>query len=244
MSGRLARYAPIQFMDYAIERGAVTLLLGVVIGLALILPMAKGMDQNPDPERVRAGIQALFLSTLGLFCWFATLTAVNGIVSSDRAKGTFRFLFSKPIGAIRYYAQAWLLHGIGVVLVISLLVGLFSVTVQPFFPPRLLIYVSVYYVLLGGIGFLFSAITRRDAIAVVLFWLLTLAVRAGIAGETGFGWQVLNVIVPPSHTTTPMMGAILTGQPLDAGTVLWALGYGLICFAAGLAVVRFRPMAQ
>lgn len=245
MSGRLARYAPIQFMDYAIERGAVTLLLGAVIGLAMVLPIAKGLaESSVDPEQVRVVIQQFFLSTLGLFCWFATITAVNGIVSNDRAKGTFRFLFSKPIGAIRYYAQAWLLHGIGVVLVISLLVGLFSVTVQPFFPPRLLIYVSVYYVLLGGIGFLFSAITRRDAVAVVLFWLLSLAVRARIAGETGFGWQVLNVLVPPSHKTTPMMGAILTGQPLDGGAVWWAIGYGLTCFAAGLVVLRFRPMAQ
>lgn len=245
MSGRLARYAPIQFMDYAIERGAVTLLLGAVIGWAMILPVAKGLSaSSADPGQMRAVVQQFFLSTFGLYCWFATITAVNGIVSNDRVKGTFRFQFSKPIGVLHYYAQAWLLHGIGVVLVISLLVGLFSLTVEPFFPPRLLIYMSVYYVLLGGIGFLFSAITRRDAAAVVLFWLLSFVAHARIAGETGWGARVLSIIVPPSDKTTPMMVAILTGQPLDAGAVWWALGYGLVCFAAGLAVIRFRPMAQ
>jgi hypothetical protein len=196
MSGRLGRYAPIQLMDYALERGAVTLVLGAVIGWAMVLPVAKGLEGNAGPGEIRAVLQQFFLSTFGLYCWFATITAVNGIVSNDRQKGTFRFLFSKPISVLRYYAQAWVLHGIGVVVVISMLVGLFSVTVQLFFPPRLLIYMSVYYVLLGGIGFLASAITRRDAVAVVIVWLMSLVVHARMLGETGLGWQILNVLVP------------------------------------------------
>lgn len=244
MKGRLARYAPLQFADYAIERGAVTLLLGMLIGWAMIVPIAKGLLHDPDPERSRVVLQQFFLQTFGLYCWFATITAVNGIVSNDRAKGTFRFLFSKPVPAIRYYAQAWLLHGLGVILVISLLLGIFSVFVRPFFPPRLLAYIAVYYVLLGGIGFLFSAITRRDAAALVVFWLMSLVVHARFADETGPLARVMTVLVPPSHKTTPMMVAILTGQPLDPAAVWWALGYGVVCFVAGLAVIRFRPMAQ
>lgn len=244
MSGRLGRYAPIQLLDYVIERGAVTLLLGAVIGWSMLLPVAKGLNASIDPEGTRVAIQQFFLGAFGLYCWFATITAVNGIVSNDRQKGTFRFLFSKPISVLRYYAQAWILHGIGFVVVVSVLVWLFSVTVQPFFPPRLLIYMSVYYVLLGGLGFLASALTRRDAVAVVLVWLMSLVVHARMSDESGPGWQLLNVLVPPSHKTTPMLVAILTGQPLDAGAVWWALGYGLVCFVAGLAVIRFRPMAQ
>jgi hypothetical protein len=245
MSGRLGRYAPIQLMDYALERGAVTLVLGAVVGWAMAMPVAAALAQgNVGPAERSAILQQFFLSTFGLYCWFATITAVNGIVSNDRQKGTFRFLFSKPISVLRYYAQAWVLHGIGVVIVISLLAGLFSAAVQPFFPPRLLIYMSVYYVLLGGIGFLASAITRRDAVAVVLVWLMSLVIHARIAVESGLGWKVLNVLIPPSHKTTPLMIAILTGQPLDIGAVWWALGYGLACFVAGLAVIRFRPMAQ
>ena len=244
MKGRLARYAPIQFADYAIERGAVTLLLGLLIGWAMIVPITRGLMRDPDPERARLVLQQFFLQTFGLYCWFATITAVNGIISNDRAKGSFRFLFSQPIAAIRYYAQVWLLHGLGVVLVISILLAIFSALVRPFFPPRLLIYIAVYYVLLGGIGFLFSAITRRDAAALVVFWLMSLVVHARFADHTGIVARVMTIVVPPSHKTTPMMVAILTGQPLDPVAIGWALAYGFICFVAGLAVIRFRPMAQ
>lgn len=244
MSGRLARYAPIQFMDYAIERGAVTLLLGAILGAGMVLPIAEAIKTTGSPEQARNAVQGFFLQTLGLFSWFATLTAVNGIISNDRQKGTFRFLFSKPNSPLLYYAQAWLVHGVGVVLIISVLVGLFSATVQPFFPPRLLIFVAVYYVLLGGIGFLFSAITKRDAATLVGFWLMSIVVHARFEGQTDALGRVLTVIVAPSHKTTPLMVAILSGQPLDQTAIAWALGYGLACFVAGLAVIRFRPMAQ
>jgi hypothetical protein len=210
----------------------------------MIIPISRTLLHNTDPEQIRVVLQQFFLQTFGLYCWFATITAVNGIVSNDRAKGTFRFLFSKPIGAMRYYGQAWLIHGLGVILIISLLVGLFSVAVRPFFPPRLLIYMAVYYVLLGGIGFLFSAITRRDAAALVIFWLMSLVVHARFGEQSGTFARVMTAIVPPSHKTTPMMVAILTGQPLDQTAIWWALGYGLACFGAGLAVIRIRPMAQ
>ena len=244
MKGRLARYAPIQLSDYAIERGAVTLLLGILIGWTMVLPVTKVIARATDPESVRLVLQQFFLQTFGLYCWFATITAVNGIVSNDRQKGTFRFLFSKPIGAMHYYGQAWLLHGLGVVVVVSLLLGIFSVSVQPFFPPRLLIYILVYYVLLGGIGFLFSAITRRDAAALVIFWLMSLVVHARFDDQSGVVARLMTIIVPPSHKTTPMLVAILSGQPLDMAGVWWAVGYGLLCFIAGLAVIRIRPMAQ
>ena len=244
MKARLARYAPVQLMDYMIERGGATLGMGLFIGWIMVL--GKGRE-GPGWSEGESGLQAirLFLVMfLGLFTLFGTLTAVNGMISNDRVKGTFRFLFSKPVGVLPYYAQAWVVHGVGLLVVVSVLMGLFAITIRPFFPPQILLFVAMTYVLVGGAGFLLSAITKRDGTYLVVFWMLSMALRTRYSSDTGLVPGLVKVLTPPTGEMTPMVAAIVAGTPIDMSIVWTSLAYGAVCFTAGLAVLRYRSMTS
>jgi len=242
MKARLARYAPVQLMDYMIERGGVTLAMGLLFGWILVLGRSQASAGWSEGEAGLRAIRVFFVSTLGLFTMFGTLTAVNGMISNDRVKGTFRFLFSKPVGVLPYYAQAWVVHGVGLLAVVSVLMGLFSVIIRPFFPPQILLFVGMTYVLVGGIGFLLSAITKRDGTMLVVFWLLSLVLRARFGGESGLVPGLVKLLTPPAGEVTNMVGAVVTGTPIDMAIMWTSLAYGAVCFTAGLAVLRYRSM--
>ena len=242
MKARLLRYAPLQLMDYAVERGAVTLGMGFLMGLIFVLGASTGQSSWAQGAKGLEAVQLFFLSTLGVFTWFGVLAAVNGMISNDRVKGTVRFLFSKPLSVLQYYVQAWVVHGIGLLLVVSTLLALFALFVRPFFPPGIFLFVIVTYVLLGGIGFLLSAITKRDGTLLVATWLLALALRGRYANEPGAVGSVVRIVTPPANELSAMMTSIIRSGPIDTSMVIAALVYGAICFALGLAVLRYRPM--
>ena len=242
MRGRLSRYAPFQLMDYMVERGLVTIGMGALLGWMLVLGRSQASSDWAAGEHGLMAIRAFFVSTFGLFAWFGTLTAVNGIISSDRTKGTFRFLFAKPVSVLGYYSQAWLVHGVGLLIIVTALMGIFAVAVRPFFPPALLVYVAVTYVMLGGVGFLLSSITKRDGTLLVVFWVLSLVLRTKYAGQEGFMASLVKTLTPPANEMSPFLFAILQGASVEMSTIYSAVGYGVVCFILGLVVLRFRPM--
>jgi hypothetical protein len=242
MKGRLARYAPLQLVDYMIERGLVTFGMGALFGWIMVLSNSQRSEDWAAGEQGLFLIKAFFMSTLGLFTWFGTLTAVNGMISNDRVKGTFRFLFAKPISVLWYYTQAWLLHGLGLLLVVCALMALFAVTVRPFFPPAILLFVAVTYVTLGGVGFLLSALTKRDGTLLVVFWLLALVFRTKYSDQTGLVSSLVKVVTPPAPGMSAMVEPIMRGTAVDMTTVYSAIAYGVVCFLLGLVVLRYRPM--
>ena len=244
MKARLARYAPVQLLDYFIERGAVTLAMGALFGWMMIVTNGERGPRWWEGENGLVLIKAFLAATLGLFTVFGTLTAVNGMISNDRVKGTFRFLFAKPVSVPRYYAQAWLIHGIGLMLVVTTLLLAFALIVRPFFPPMILAYVATMYVLLGGIGFLLSALTKRDGTLLVAIWLISLVIRAKYSGSDGFTAGVVRFVTPPANEMSGIVNQIMLGNPIDYTAIWTALAYGLICVAAGLVVLRYRPMTS
>lgn len=245
MSARLGRYAPIQLMDYVIERGLVTFGMGLLFGwmMKIALEQSAGGNWASGDDSLRI-IRLFFVSYLGLFTWFATLTAVNGIISNDRTKGTFRFLFAKPVNVLRYYAQAWLINGLGLLLVLAALMGIFAIAVRPFFPSGILLYVAMTYVILGGVGFFLSAVTKRDGIWLVVFWLVAIIVRGQFHDRTGFKASLVRFVTPPTNEMSLFIDAVMNNRPADMGTFAAAVAYGAVFVALGLIVLRYRPMSS
>jgi hypothetical protein len=107
-----------------------------------------------------------------------------------------------------------------------------------------LLFVLLYFVLFGGVGFLLSAITEYDWIALGAVWSLAWLLRSFFpAGESWFG-RVMDLILPPLHLLAGAAAPLLTGAGIDPATYLWVVGYGAAAFAVGLLVVRYRPMAS
>ncbi len=242
MKGRLARYALFQAMDYARERGFPLLLVGAL----LLLMAARGAIGSAGLELGSGDVRALALVMvfLELFAPTAVLIAVNGIVSGDRKHHYYRLLFAKPIAAPRYYGQAFLVSLFGTLAATLVVLLVFRAVFGAIPVVASLHFVLLYFLLFGGVGFLLSAITEYDWVALGVVWSLAWLLRSWFpAGESWLG-RVVDLLLPPLQLLAGAAAPLLGGAGIDARSRLWVVGYGVAAFAAGLLVVRFRPMAS
>jgi hypothetical protein len=243
VSGRLARYAIFQARDYARERGLPLLLVGAL----LLLMATQGAVGPTSPAGTSGGeLRKLMLAAvfLELFAPTAVLAAVNGIVSGDRKHHYYRLLFAKPVSAPRYYAQAFLVSLAGTLAATLLVLVGFEAIFGRVPIAGALHFVLLYFVLFGGVGFLLSAITEYDWIALGAVWSVAWLVRSFFpAGDSWYG-RMLDLLLPPLHLLAGAAAPLLSGSGIDGAAYLWMVGYGVAAFAAGLLVVRYRPMAS
>jgi hypothetical protein len=244
MRARLARYGLWQLRDYLLERGVALAIIGGIF-TSMAWAALRELEEYPG-QRLRASDELLG-SMLPQLAVFGTLLAVNGIVANDLRQGYFRFLFAKPVGAPRYYGQAFLVNGIGLAIVTAAVAwALGAVTERPLVAP-MLVYTVLHFVALGGIIFLASTVSvslfgRFDWLAAAGLWFGAYFVHAMDA--VGRRWaELLLPLLPPSYRVREVYAAVAGGAPWPAEPMLHLAGYGAACFLLGLIVLRHRPLA-
>jgi len=235
MQSYLQRYFLWQLRDFVRDRGYAVLIVGILLGFTVVGPV-RGMGRTIDENFARTML-LMVLTQAGFILPFITL---NGLVSTDRKLGYYRFLFSKPVSIPAYYVQLFVVYFIGYVAAILILLGAFAIFAYPVSPFRPLLYCTLVYLSLGGISFLVSSLFRYD-------WPIVAAILVGSAilhsmwqGYEGWRRMILAVI-PPLYKLTGILQPIMTRGEADTNEILWLLGYSAICFAAGLFVLSKRP---
>jgi len=247
---RLGRYALYQLWDYVFERGLLTLLLAAMtLGPQLFIlrnihGAAWGATEN-GAALARGTLAELALPLAAV----AVIFAVNGISSQDRQKGYFRLLFSKPVGVGAYYAQDFVVRFLGVSALLAIVLVVFSLSSGAPFLAGFLGYTALVYVLLGGIGFLLSALVPAivpfDGLALALVWVsssMLLQLRRAYPERIP---EELALVLPPVDKLDAARDAFIGGAgALPPGHLWWAIGYGLGCFVLGLLVLGRRELAR
>ena len=237
MRSNLRRYALWQMRDFARDRGIALLLVGFLIGFTIVGPVravGRGID-----EGLAKNLLVAILAQLSFILAFITL---NGIISTDRKMGYFRFLFSKPVSIPAYYTQLFVVYFIGFLAAIAILLGAFSIFAHPVSPFGPLLFCALVFLSLGGIAFLISSLFRHD-------WPILAAIFLGSAilhsmWQYKEGWRRLVLsILPPVYKLTDALPDIVNRGVVNTQDALWLLGYSAICFAAGIVVLRRRPFA-
>lgn len=244
MRARLLEYMPFLARDYALNQGIATAVVGVLIGVMTMLPAMAQVQGMPTARgNVPFEIAATMLRVIvAPVAFVGVLFATNGIVANDRKLGYYRFLFSKPLSPVRYYASIFLVHGVGLVVVTLLLMGVWSLLVRPMAVADVVLCVMIIYVAYGGLGFLLSAAWRFDWLSLVT---VLLAANAGwsIWGNAGGVRRWLLHLLPPVHRATDIYALVGdSAAVVPWPSITWLLGYGAICFVLGLVVVRRRPL--
>ena len=237
MKGNLTRYGLWQLRDFIRDRGIALLLVGLLMGVTFIAPV-KAVGREIDANLAKEILSAL-LQQVGFVLAFI---ALNGIISTDRKMGYYRFLFSKPVSITAYYSQLFVVYLIGFLVVCAVLLGVFAIFAHPVSPIRPLMFFALVFLSFGGIAFLVSTLVRYD-------WPVLAAIFLGSAilhqlWQFNEGWRrmVLSVLPPLYHLTEALPGIMNSGT-VKTNDILWLLGYNAICFAAGLIVLRRRPFA-
>jgi hypothetical protein len=266
---RTGAYALWQLRDYLKDRGVSTLIVGA---LSAYLGWSMMTETAPMPrptDVVSAGLLARFgnadavyaarmaefsfhfmRSMLGAMIFLGALFAMNGIVANDRKQGFFRFLFAKPVSPSRYYGQAFVVHSIGFMFVMLLLGALYGAVVWPVLTPQFVLVVGLMFVAYSGVAFLLSAAARWDWLSLVVVSVAATFLWTKFGGSSHPLARLL-YLLPPLHRADEVYAAV-SGTPVISGAlapvvpwplVLWFGTYGILCYLAGLVVLRFRRLA-
>ena len=269
MQGLVRRYGGWQLRDYVVERGAWT----AAVGLALLaifwlnydaVPPASYLDgaleapgapganaaaraqaaadwARGEPTRFRRGVETL----LAAFGFVGTLIATHGIVSRDRERGFYRFLFAKPVNAAAFYGQAFLINGAGLLALGAGLLGATALAFGRAVPVTPLAVVGAEYALLGGTVFLLSTLWRFDFVLAALSWPLAAFVGSLANAPTRpKAWaQLVEPLLPPMFPFGRFLDAVNGPRPVELVDPAVVVGYGALCVAAGLFVLDRRARA-
>ena len=241
--GRLGTYALWQLRDYASGPMIWTMLAGLFFGGMPMLMMRLHASRMPGGEIPYAQAFEAYVSVIGLA---APMLAMVRLVAGDRAPGLTRFLFAKPISVRAYYAQAWVVRlaaGMAMVTLLALVLNTFIGNV-PWLAGAGAI--GIAFVLIGGVGFLMSVLTKLDGGATLVVYLIPGMLNQITQARPEWDWVVkpLLKILPPMHRLDDIRRAMLNDAPFPQSEALHALLYGAGCFALGVYLVRRLPLVR
>ncbi len=246
-SSRWLAYVRWQLLDSLWQRFALPFAIAamlVVFTFIAVRPQSvtPGFWTSPDGLRLSA---IELRQAMMMFIPLAVLLGTNGMVSQDRQKGHYRFLFSKPVPVPAFYAVAWLAHLVVAVALAALMaaaIGWYT-TPQPVLGVAMACALS--FVLLGGLTVLFSALTNQDGALVIVVWLGTLLARqVEPAMDAGHWLHTAVRVLPPTHRLDAMREAWYASQPVALHDLWHVLAYGGACLALALLAVRKLPLAR
>jgi hypothetical protein len=238
----LARYSLWQFRDFMLERGVAILIIGFLWGYVLIAPIRAALGTAMAAGQ-GSPILGMVLQGASAIVSLSVLIAVNGIVSTDRKLGYYRFLFSKPVNPVLYYGQVFFVGMIGVLACIFVLASLLHQILPTFSILNFVLYTALIYIAMGGIGFFVSVATRFDWVSLAAVWLGSRILRS-LYGAKG-DWRSKAVeLLPPVHKLDEVANSLIATGSAHATDVLWLLGYGALFFVLGLALLRWGSLAE
>lgn len=239
--GRLGKYALWQFRDFVMDRGIAILIIGFLWGYVLFEPLRRAM--GPAWNGAQSSAFPLALQISSAIVSLAVLIALNGIVSTDRKMGYYRFLFSKPVNPVVYYAQLFFVYMAGVIATMFVLSSLLHIILPVFSVWNFLLYTAVIYIAMGGIGFFLSVATRYDWLSLAAVWLGARILR-GVYGPKG-DWRSKAVeLLPPVHKLDELANSLIARGTAETHDVLWLAGYGALFFVLGLLILRRGSLAD
>jgi len=217
-------------------------LIGLMLGYVLIEPLRRALGPAFSTDASSPAQQVLIMVSSSIVS-LAVLIAVNGIVSTDRKMGYYRFLFAKPVSPAAYYAQLFFVYLVGVVATMLVLSGFLHWAVPSFSIIHFLLYTVVVFVAMGGIGFFISVATRFDWLTLAAVWLGSRILRDIYGVKPGLPGKLVQIL-PPVHKLNDLATDIIANGTAVAGDVVWLMGYGAVFFVLGLALLRYGPLAD
>jgi len=238
----LAKYSLWQFRDFVLERGIAIVLIGSLWGYVMFEPLRRAMGPQWTGDQT-SPVWGVALQVASAVVSLSVLIAVNGIISADRKAGYYRFLFSKPINPVIYYAQLFVVYMVGVLVAMLILSGLLRTIFPAFSVRNFLLYAGLIYVAMGGIGFFLSVATRYDWLTLAVVWLGSRILRSVYGSRNDWRSKAVELL-PPVHKLDEMANSLIGRGSADTSDALWLLGYGLLFFAIGLLIIRYGSLAD
>ena len=252
MNTKLLRYSRFQLPDFLMQRLSVPV---IMLGFVAFFPTYM-MTKNTTPGFMQSaqGIslaRQMFSQSITLYLPIGAFVAGVGVISADRHLGYFRFLFSKPVSVVAYYAQTYMLQGLAFIAGFGVMVAIFSSYTIHFSIHRSMEAAALTFVLIGGLGLLFGAITRLDGVLLIVSYVLALVLQQLLYASNALrngglsDWLArIAKVLPPAYHLDRLRDQLYAGAALDMPQLWHVLGYGSAAAIAGLILLRRLPLAR
>jgi hypothetical protein len=239
---RLLKYALWQFRDFVMDRGIAILIIGMLLGYVLIAPLRSAMGSTLGMG-TSSPAWPLLVTVSSSIVSLSVLIALNGLVSTDRKMGYYRFLFSKPVSRVAYYGQLYFVYMIGVMSAMLVLALALRAVAPSFSVVNFILYSAIIYIAMGGIGFFVSVASRYDWLTLAAVWLGSRVLRDVYGARPGFASKLVQLL-PPVHKLNDVAQSMIASGSADKSDVLWLLGYGAAFFVLGLLLLQRGSLAD
>jgi ABC-type transport system involved in multi-copper enzyme maturation permease subunit len=250
---KLTAYAGAQLRNYLGGRAVMTV---IATGLAAwAYGVTHGLTWSAFDASggivAREQLQRAFDFVLTAFAFLAAALAAHGLVAKHRRRGYDRVLFSRPLSPARYYAQGFVLAGLGAVVLGTIAAELYAVAVHPVSVAGAAAYVALGWLTIGGLAFLLSTVTVFHAPLLLLILAADLsldryvtAVRASGGGSSGSVLDIAQYVLPPGHVVALLSGSFARGVIADPRALVWPIAFGVACIVTALLLLRRRPFGS
>ena len=241
-------YARFQLGDYLLHRAAVALVMVVfVAGLPLWGMLRDEPDLFKNPNNAVLAMQ-LYTGTVALFLPVGAFLAGVGIISADRHQGFFRFYFSKPVNVVAFYAQTYLLHGLVFIALFGALTWGWGALAIHVSVHRAMEAAALTYVLVGGLGLLFSVLLRFDGLLLVVVYLISNVLQqiVSMPGRPRLPpWAVqFSAVLPPVYQMDQARNHLYAAEAIPAADIWHVVGYGVGAFVLGVLLLRKLALSR
>lgn len=182
---------------------------------------------------------------LGRFGMIATFVMLAGIYSGDRADGTARLLYARPMSPVRLYFARFAVLSLAAFAVSAVLMPLFDfIMLGSWAGTMTFVLIAAYVLAFGSLTFLLSVWTRADAWLALLLALLAMvwhSLRRGdlLAGMAPGIREVVTFLLPPHGAILEIEQAFAQSLPVPWMAVVFVLMYaGLLLLLAGVSLMR------
>jgi hypothetical protein len=241
-------YLRYQLGDYLLQRAAIPCVLVLFISGIPLWSTLRGQPDFFSGPRGPFFAMQLYTGAVALFLPVGAFLAGAGIMSTDRQQGYIRFFFSKPINVIAYYVQLYVLHAIVFVLIFGAITWTYGQYTVHFSVHRAMEAAALTFALVGGLGFLFSTLTRFDGGLVVLVYVISMTLQQVVAESRDNmipSWlRLVSRVLPPANTLDQVRNHLYAREAIDHAQVWHVVGYGGAAFLLGLLALRRLPLSR
>ncbi|MDH5233819.1 MAG: hypothetical protein OEW77_02600 [Gemmatimonadota bacterium] len=242
----LALYARWQVRD-AFTKAVVTLLFFLVIGGVPLWFLLNGHPPAgiDSQERIEQMSRMIYQQALGSAMTLGALLLMSGVVSADRTKQHFRFLFARPVAPWAFYLQYFAISVMLFVACTTLVPVGFRFLVTPVPVLAVVKAAALYALLFGALALLCSVLVARDGVLLVLVVVVSMSLQQLAPSNALPRWaELLAEMLPPFGTAEALRTRWLTERSVETGDLTLVLLYALGMLVVALVLLRRVPLAR
>lgn len=198
-----------------------------------------------DPGAFATLAVQVYGQTLTLAMTLGALLLMNGLVSADREKQYFRFLFSRAVAPWAFYLQQFVISITLFTAVFALIPIVFGAIVAPVPVLEAVQSAAMYALFLGSLALLCSVLVNKDGVLLIVVLLASLSLQQVQSSGMLPRWASwLADALPPIVTADAVRDRWLAERAAESGDIVLVLLYSVGMLGVALFLLRRAPLAR